>query len=357
MTAVSAEPENSPARSNLPHANDGGGRDGNSQGISLGFQRLAWAAVAVVLILIVLGGVVRVSDSGLGCGPAGSGTHGWPLCNGRLIPTLNVHHVLEYSHRVVASTSGLVIFALFIMAWRRLRENKTLVRLTGAAAVLVLVEGLLGAATVEYDLHETLVAVHLGIAMFILGLLVANARAASGRTTLGEWPTGVKRLSIAATTSVWATIVAGGYMSGTQYYGSSKEYLVGGARLACGREFPTCNGGFFPFGDGRLVNIHLIHRGFIYLTAILVVWLVVKLLRNAKTYGLDVRKPAYCALAILVGQILLGALNVWLTKRGELILAHLTVGTLLWLTALWLTISVIGRPRRAAAGPPATSHP
>ncbi|MBK5229718.1 MAG: COX15/CtaA family protein, partial [Thermoleophilia bacterium] len=157
--------------------------------IPTGFRRLAWAAVVVVFLLIVLGGVVRVSDSGLGCGPGGSGLHGWPLCNGRLVPGLDLNHILEYSHRVVASTSGLIIFALVIWAWRRLRANKTILRLTGAAAALVLFEGVLGGATVEYDLDETLVATHLGIAMIILGLLLANARVASGKLTLGEWPT------------------------------------------------------------------------------------------------------------------------------------------------------------------------
>lgn len=325
--------------------------------IPTGFRRLAWAAVVVVFLLIVLGGVVRVSDSGLGCGPGGSGLHGWPLCNGRLVPGLDLNHILEYSHRVVASTSGLIIFALVIWAWRRLRANKTILRLTGAAAALVLFEGVLGGATVEYDLNETLVATHLGIAMIILGLLLANARVASGKLTLGEWPTGIKRTAVAASISVWATIVAGGYMSGTQYYGSSKEYLVGGARLACGREFPTCNGGLFPFGDARMVNIHLIHRSFMYLTAILVITLAVRLLRNARRYDTAMRPIAFGVLGILATQILLGAMNVWLTKRGELIIAHLTMATLLWLVTLWLTISLTGRPRRVPAGSPAISHP
>ncbi len=357
MTSVGARPNNSPTRSPLSGADGQDGRGGFAEAVPQGFQRLAWAAVAVVFALIVLGGIVRVSDSGLGCGPAGSGTHGWPLCNGRLVPGLDINHVLEYSHRVVAGTSGLIVFALVMWAWRRLRANKTLTRLSGAAAVLVLFEGLLGAATVEYDLHEALVAIHLGIAMIIFGLLVANARAASGRVTTGEWPNGVKRLAIGAAASVWATIVAGGLMSGTQYYGSSKEFTVGGARLACGREFPLCNGDLFPIGQAKLIDIHLIHRAFMYLTAVLVVMLAVKLVRGAREHGAEIAKPAYLMLGVLVAQIALGVLNVLLTKNGALIIGHLTVGTLLWLVTIWLTISVTGRPRRAAAGPPATSHP
>ena len=47
------------------------------------FRRLAYLTAALTFALIIVGGVVRISDSGLGCGPAGSGTEGWPLCGGR----------------------------------------------------------------------------------------------------------------------------------------------------------------------------------------------------------------------------------------------------------------------------------
>lgn len=43
-----------------------------------------------------------MSDSGLGCGPAGSGVHGWPLCTGKLIPVVGGSTMVEYTHRVVA---------------------------------------------------------------------------------------------------------------------------------------------------------------------------------------------------------------------------------------------------------------
>src|SRR5687767_8623287 len=46
------------------------------------FRKLTLATLAATFLLVVVGGIVRVSESGLGCGPAGSGTHGWPLCDG-----------------------------------------------------------------------------------------------------------------------------------------------------------------------------------------------------------------------------------------------------------------------------------
>ena len=50
------------------------------------FRRLVTATIVATFVLILIGGIVRVSDSGLGCGPEGSGTHGWPLCEGGVLP-------------------------------------------------------------------------------------------------------------------------------------------------------------------------------------------------------------------------------------------------------------------------------
>ena len=53
---------------------------------STAFKRLALATAISTFVLIIVGGIVRVSDSGLGCGPGGSGFHGWPFCNGDVVP-------------------------------------------------------------------------------------------------------------------------------------------------------------------------------------------------------------------------------------------------------------------------------
>lgn len=341
-------------RSSKPRAaGGGGGSDARSnllEPIPAGFRRLSWTAVTAVFLLVILGGVVRVSDSGLGCGPAGSGTHGWPLCNGRLVPGLDVNHVLEYSHRIVAGISSLLIIALVLWAWRRLTAETAIKRLTAAALGLVVFEAVLGGATVEYDLHELLVAVHLGTAMIILALLLAAARAASRSTTAGLWPSGIKRLAVATSVSVWATIVAGGYMSGTQAYGRDAADQTFGARLACGAEFPGCLGGWFPFGRSEMTDVHLAHRALMYVTAILVLTLAALVLRHARARGDRLGRWALVATGVLGLQILLGALNVVLDKSGWLIIAHLATGTILWIVAVSLTISVTGRPR--AQGPP-----
>ena len=317
---------------------------------SAGYRRLAFATVAATFLLVIVGGIVRVSESGLGCGPAGSGLNGWPFCNGDVVPGLDLNSVIEYSHRLLASVVGLMMIALAVLAWRRYRHQPGLVRASIGAAVLVVAQGLLGAATVEKDLDEGLVAAHLGLAMALLALLLYIWRASKPENVGAPAAGGGARLrsvSLASSGLVLCTIVAGGYMAGTQNYGRADYQLGDGAHHACGKEFPSCNGDFLPFGMSRLVDIHLTHRVFMYLTTIAVVALIVMVLRQRPSAG--VVRNARILAAILFAQILVGALNVWLDEYEALIVLHLALGTLLWATVVGLTLQLYPVRSRAAS--------
>jgi heme A synthase len=307
-------------------------------------RRLVLATGIATFVLIIVGGVVRVSDSGLGCGPAGSGFHGWPFCNGDVVPGVDLNSIVEYTHRVLAIVVGFMILAIFVQAWRRHREFRG-----PAAALLVLViaQGALGGATVEENLEEAYVAAHLGLAMLLLGLLLYLWRGVNGTPQV---PGGrrLRPLSIAASVAVLCTIVAGGYMAGTQNYGRADYQLGDGAHHACGKEFPTCNGEFMPFGKAELVDIHLTHRAFMYLASLLVIALAVVAIRRGV-----LTRYAWALAGLLALQVLVGALNVWLDEYELLILLHLALGTLLWATTLGMTLGLAPAreraPRRAEA--------
>ncbi|MGI8946266.1 MAG: COX15/CtaA family protein [Thermoleophilaceae bacterium] len=318
-----------------------------------GFRRLALGTALATYALILVGGVVRVSDSGLGCGPAGSGLNGWPFCNGDVVPGLNLNSIIEYSHRSLAGIVGILMISLAVLAFRRHRAQRGLVRATVAAVVLVIAQGLLGAATVEKDLDETLVASHLGLAMGLLALTAYIWRASKPENVGAPAADGGPRfrvLSIAAGGLILCTIVAGGYMAGTQNYGRADYQLGDGAHHACGKEFPTCNGDFLPFGQARLVDIHLTHRVFMYLASILVIALIVLALRRRPSAG--VVRNARIAAGLLAAQILVGALNVWLDEYEAMILLHLALGTLLWVTLVGLTLQLyrVRAPMQSPAG-------
>jgi len=316
---------------------------------SAAYRRLALATAVATFALTVVGGFVRVSDSGLGCGPKGSGFHGWPFCNGDVVPGVDLNSMIEYSHRALAGLVSVLILALVVLAWRRYRAHRPLVWATSVAVLLVIAQAVLGGATVEEGLAPGYVAAHLGLAMLLLGTLVyvwqlSRQSPVASRQAVGS---GVRVLSVAATVAVFATIVAGGYMAGTQNYGRADYRIGDGAHHACGKQFPTCNGEFMPFGKARLVDVHLTHRAFMYLATLLVLTLVAVTLRRRPSAGAV--RSAKLLLALLAVQLVLGALNVWLDEYEGLIIAHLAAGTLLWATATGLTLQLFRVPAPAAA--------
>jgi len=317
------------------------------------FRQLALATLLLTFLLIVIGGIVRVSDSGLGCGPANSGLDGWPFCNGDVVPGVDLNSIVEYTHRIVASVVGLMMLALAVLAWRNHREHRLLVRVTTAGFVLVAAQGALGGVVVEENLDEELVAAHLGLAMLLLAVLFWIWRSSRPDAVGSDPPDGGTRyrpLAWVTSVIVLLTIVAGGYMAGTQNYGRADYQPGDGAHHACGKEFPTCNGEFMPFGEARLVDIHLTHRLFMYIAVLLVLALVVLTLRRRPAPNLV--RGAWVALGILVAQVVVGALNVWLDEYEALIVLHLALGTLLWWTVISMTLSLYRVPSPVLAGGP-----
>ena len=152
------------------------------------YRQLALATLLMTFLLIVIGGIVRVSDSGLGCGPADSGFHGWPFCEGDVAPGVDLNSIIEYTHRVVASIVGLMMLALAVLAWRNYREHRMLVKVSIAGFLLVAAQGALGGAVVEENLEEELVAAHLGLAMLLLAVLFWIWRATKPETIGADPP-------------------------------------------------------------------------------------------------------------------------------------------------------------------------
>lgn len=301
--------------------------------------------IVATFVLIVVGGVVRITDSGLGCGPAGSGVEGWPLCGGRALPLIEEKTVIEFSHRALASVVTVLIL-LCVWQARKLPGSTLLRRGTIAAALLVLAQAVLGGLTVENNLHEYLVAAHLGLAMLLLGLLLALRWAATRDQHQAPSPPtgrGLRPLAAAVTVMVLATVVAGGVVAGTEEEGVENG-VVNGAHLACGKEFPGCLGGVLPFGQhGRLADIQLTHRALVYATTLSILALV-----GLALYRRIWSRELTALAALLVVQLLLGAMNVWLGKHPALIVAHLTAGTLLWAAAVSTALRLSPVPQTAS---------
>jgi heme A synthase len=345
----------------------GGTRAGGDGDELRRFLRLADLTAITTFLLIIVGGVVRVSDSGLGCGPGGSGTEGWPLCGGEVIPLVgDVNRIVEFSHRVLA---GIVVALIALLAWRALQMRRPQASLPNqrgkswalrgsvAAGVLVLAQAGLGGLVVENSLHEVLVAAHLALAMLLLGILLwlgFRARAelieAEGERPAEAPVRGLRPYAAVAAVLLLAAIIAGGYMAGTEEEGVREGVNVAGAHLACGETFPTClDDRILPFGESRLSDIHLTHRVLVYAaTAAILLLLGVAYRRGSRSPLLGI------TLLLLLGQLLLGALNVWLGEHATLVVAHLTMATLLWGCLLLVAFRLGWAPARVTEGSRAT---
>ena len=135
---------------------------------------LAWAALAGNLIVILQGAVVRATGSGAGCG-----AH-WPSCNGVVIPLApSTETLIEYSHRLLSL--GVLLMGVWVLSrvWRSRKENRGLFVFGLASFVLLIIEALLGAATVLLGLtgdtvsvgRGLMVATHLVNSMLLVGAL------------------------------------------------------------------------------------------------------------------------------------------------------------------------------------------
>jgi heme A synthase len=90
------------------------------------FRWLAAVTALFAYLQITLGGLVRVSGSGLGC-------RDWPLCDGRPYPPPDVHSVIEYAHRLAGTVTGFLILATVVGAWLLFRRQHRVPLLATAA--------------------------------------------------------------------------------------------------------------------------------------------------------------------------------------------------------------------------------
>jgi cytochrome c oxidase assembly protein subunit 15 len=128
---------------------------------------LTWASLAVNILIVVSGGVVRLTGSGLGC-PT------WPRCTEEsFVPhgELGMHGVIEFGNRLITFLIAAVAVATFVAAWRVGRTGVT--RLALVLAVGVPAQAVLGGVTVLVDLNPWVVAGHLLLSMAMIGVAVA----------------------------------------------------------------------------------------------------------------------------------------------------------------------------------------
>ena len=323
-----------------------------------GLRRLAWAATAFALFVIVFGAFVRLSNAGLSCPD-------WPTCYGHMTWPTQEHEVAsannafperpvesgkawrEQVHRILVGGLSLLTFALGGWAWWRRRDLRGLFAAPVAAAFVIVFQALLGMWTVTLKLLPAVVMAHLLGGMLLFALLAYTALRLSVVPAGNAGTALLRRLTVFALGVLALQIALGGW--------TSSNY----AALACGNDFPKCLGFWWPptdFREGFVLwrgiganyeggvldtaarsAIQLTHRIGALLTFLAV---------GAVAAG-AVRHTATRTLGTLVGvllllQIALGIGNVVLGLPLQVAIAHNGVAALLMLALLGLLVRTRG---------------
>jgi heme A synthase len=309
--------------------------------VGRGMRRLSAATVIVTYLLVVAGGVVRVTGSGLGCGVTGQD---WPVCHGGLVPPPDLATLIEFNHRMFATASTILIGVLCVVAWLRYRHDRRLTIASSAAVVLLIVQILLGAITVELKLPGEIVMVHLANALLLLGVLVYIAATAHTAGTAWEQgtPTRHRRLLVGGALSTYVLVLTGALV------------VSQNAGYACSG-WPLCGNGFTLPSRG-LAELNVVHRIIAGVVVLFLGYAMAKVRRS--TADRATRAAAMAVNIALVLQIAVGAAAVETRLPSALRGTHIALASLVW--ALTLLVALLARREQQASadlrGQAATVH-
>jgi cytochrome c oxidase assembly protein subunit 15 len=177
----------------------------------------AWASIVANIAIVVTGGVVRLTGSGLGC-PT------WPRCTDESFTphgAYDVHSAIEFGNRMLTYVLVAVAVGTFVAAWQSRRRDLRVLALVIALGIPA--QAGIGGITVLTDLNPWIVSLHLLCSMAIVGVAVLlrwrihhpapDVRARGALLALG-WATFA---------AAWAVLYAGTVVTGSGPHAGDRE--------------------------------------------------------------------------------------------------------------------------------------
>lgn len=270
-------------------------------------RRAFLAALVANVGIVVTGGAVRLTASGLGCPTV-------PRCTeDSMVPTreMGVHGAIEFGNRLLTFAVTAAVLVALVTAWRARRRD--LVTLGALLIVGILGQAVLGAVTVITGLNPLTVMAHFLVSM----VLIAVAVQAHGRAgAVVAPPEGVRRevrgLAWLLTGVVAATLVAGTVVTGTGPHSGDED--------AADR---------LPFD---LETVSQLHADLVFLVVGLTVGLLVAVRAGHSRHQLPQR--ARTLLVIVLAQGLVGFVQYATDLPVALVAAHVLGACLVWVATL-----------------------
>ncbi len=192
--------------------------------VSAGRRALGLVNAAAAMLLLVAGGMVTSTNSGLA-------VPDWPLSYGRWLPAMTGGVFFEHGHRMIAASVGFLVLVMAV--WTQAEEKRPAVRrLAWWTLLAVSTQGVLGGITVYYGLPVAVSAAHAVLGQTVFCLLVvmaelvgegASAPAAAGDAGRLPW------IGAFAVSALWCQLVMGAIM---RHGGSGIVWHLMGAAAA-----------------------------------------------------------------------------------------------------------------------------
>lgn len=295
---------------------------------SRGFRRYTALTAIATYLLIVAGGVVRVTGSGLGCGEKDQ----WPFCRGQWLPPLEQTALIEFTHRWIAAVATFLVLGLAAWVWLRYRRERRLVIGAGMVVLLFIFQIALGAITVEFNLPNGVIMIHLANALLLLGALTWIAVITATAGTVRPRPSSsTLRLAALAAGATYVLALTGALV------------VDQGAGYACAG-WPLCGNGF-QLSSGQLADLNLLHRIVAGIVVLLLGYSMVKL-RRSRPGDRALHRASVTVTLLILAQVVAGALVVDLRLPAAVRAVHLALASGLW--ACVVVTAVIARGAASA---------
>ncbi len=287
----------------------------------MAYERIAFTTLILLAVIIVTGGAVRLSQSGLGCPD-------WPTCQGtHLVAAAKLHPMIEFINRMITIICSILVVLSALASFFRKPLRKDLVWLSLGLVGGILAEIVLGGITVLEKLAPPYVMAHMILALLIVwDALVLYRRSSQDDTT----PVRVVTPQTYWLGKLMAINLAAVIVAGTVVTGSGPH---SGSTISPRLPFP-------------LRDVAVLHSDFVLMLIGLTLGALF-LLSQAGAPDLVQKSGRFLLYAESV-QAIIGYTQYFTKLPALLVGFHIAGATVVWISMLWFNLSMYVRPKVAS---------
>lgn len=283
--------------------------------------RFAWFVLLFNVGVVLLGALVRATESGAGCGRS------WPTCQGEIVPDLAGATAIEFTHRAASGVAVLLVLVLAVLVWRFVPRGGSARTGVVISVIAIIGEALIGAMIVlaEWVADDDSLARAIAVPLHLVNTLLLMA--ALSLTIF--WLRGGHRLDPNRNPVVWRWLLVGG----------AAIVLISatGAVTALADTLFPKEGIGIDLGSGShfLTRLRVVHPILATLVAVIAWWKLGDTVRG---------RGARPVVWLVVAMMLTGVLNVALGVPTWMQLAHLALADALWISYVFLAARTLETP-------------